>query len=224
MAGREYDFWLLDLDGTLVDVEQSYIHEVFEAVGDRIGYDFSRTEAELLWYDNDDVRGDILSRAGVDADHFWSVYHEVEDPESRAAATFVYDDANAFVPDLEEPVGLVTHCQEYITGPVLERLEIADWFDTAICCSEETGWKPDPAPVRAAMTGLGVANNGHVGALVGDNPQDVRAAHNAGIDAIHVARPQRNWDGSSLGDHRVTSLAQLRDRRLTTRSTDSPES
>jgi len=32
----EYDFWLLDLDGTLVD-EWSYTREVFDRVGDRLG-------------------------------------------------------------------------------------------------------------------------------------------------------------------------------------------
>ena len=32
MTGRDYDFWLLDLDGTVVDVRQSYVHEVVEAV------------------------------------------------------------------------------------------------------------------------------------------------------------------------------------------------
>ncbi len=218
MAGRDYDFWLLDLDGTVVDVEESYIHEVFEEVGDRLGYGFSETEAARLWYDNDEIRDDILSRAGVDADRFWEVYHDVEDAESRADATFVYDDAEDFVPHIDEPVGLVTHCQEYITGPVLERLDIADWFDTVVCCSAETGWKPDPAPVQTAMRGLGVANNGHVGALAGDNPQDVQAAHNAGIDGIHVARPHRDWNGNSLGDHSVSSLADLNGH-----STDLPE-
>lgn len=209
MPGRNYDFWLLDLDGTVVDVEQSYVQEVLEQIGGRLDYAFSEAEANLLWYDNDEVRGEILSSAGVDAERFWAVYHEVEDAESRADATFVYDDAEAFVPHLEEPVGLVTHCQEYITRRVLETLDIADWFDIMVCCSEETGWKPDPAPVEAAMAGLGVANTGHVGALAGDNPQDVEAARNAGIDGIHVARPHRDWTGDPLGDRSVTSFADL---------------
>ena len=30
-----YDFWLFDLDGTLVDAEWSYTREVFDRVGDR---------------------------------------------------------------------------------------------------------------------------------------------------------------------------------------------
>jgi phosphoglycolate phosphatase len=214
MTGRDYDFWLLDLDGTLVDVEQSYVHDVFDEVSDRLGYEFSDREAELLWYDNDNVRGDILSRAGVDPERFWEVYHDVEDPGARADATYVFDDAEEFVPRIEEPIGLVTHCQEYLTGPILQELDIADWFDTVVCCSEEIGWKPDPEPVELAMSALGVAHNGHVGALAGDNPQDVQAAKNAGIDAIHVTRAGRGWDGNgSLGDRRVSTLTELNGRQ-----------
>jgi phosphoglycolate phosphatase len=210
MAGRTYDFWLLDLDGTVVDIEQPYIHEVIDEVGDRLGHGFTDREAELLWYGIGNARAELLTEAGIDRERFWDEFHAVEEPVSRADATYVYDDAADFVPELAGPVGVVTHCQEYLTEPVLERLDIADWFDTVVCCSDETGWKPDPAPVEIAMRELGVGHNGHVGAMAGDDPQDVRAAHNAGIDGIHVSRPERNWDGERvLGDHRVSELTSL---------------
>ncbi len=210
MVGREYDFWLLDLDGTVVDIEQSYIHEVIREVGDRLGHGFTDREAELLWYGIGNARDELLSASDIDRDAFWDTFHEVEKPETRADATYVYDDAADFVPTLSEPVGVVTHCQEYLTGPVLERLDIADWFDTVVCCSDETGWKPDPTPVQMAMRELGVAHNGHVGAMAGDDPQDVEAAHNAGIDGVHVSRPDRNWAGKRVLDApRVAELTDL---------------
>jgi phosphoglycolate phosphatase len=212
MAGSEYDFWLLDLDGTVVDIEQPYIHEVIGEVGDRLGYSFTDREAELLWYGLGNAREQLLVEGEIDPGRFWDVFHEVEEPHTRADATYVYDDAADFVPALDTPVGLVTHCQEYLTGPVLERLDIADWFDTVVCCSDETGWKPDPTPVEMAMTDLGVGGNGHVGAMVGDDPADVEAAHNAGIDGVHVSRPNRNWPGQRVvGDDRVGELTALTD-------------
>jgi len=210
MTGRDYDFWLLDLDGTVVDIEQPYIHEVLGEVGARLGHGFTDHEAELLWYGIGNAREEILGGAGIDPGEFWDTFHAVEEPVSRAAATYVYDDAAAFVQGLETPVGVVTHCQEYLTGPVLEQLDIADWFDTVVCCSEETGWKPDPTPVELAMGDLGVGGNGHAGAMVGDDPADVQAAHNAGLDGIHVSRPNRNWAGKRvLGDRRVAELTDL---------------
>jgi len=204
-----YDFWLLDLDGTVVDIEQSYIHETMGEVAHRLCWDLSNPEAELLWYGLGNAREELLAEAGIDAEQFWETFHAVEEPTSRAEATYVYADAAAFVPTVRAPVGVVTHCQQYLTEPVLERLGIGDWFETVVCCSDETGWKPDPTPVELAMREMGV-DGGHAGAMAGDLPHDIQAARNAGLDAIHVSRHDRNWEGKRvLGDRRVSALTDL---------------
>jgi len=205
----EYDFWLLDLDGTLIDVDSAYPREVVEQVGDRLGREFTDREAEALWYGLGEARNEHLRERGIDAERFWEVFHEVEDPLARAEATFLYDDA-ASVADLDGPVGLVTHCQRYLTEPVLERLDIADWFDAVVCCTDETGWKPDPTPVEMAMVDLGVSGNGHEGALAGDNPTDIGAAWNAGLDGIHVERHGPDRRGQCvLADHRIEGFDEF---------------
>jgi phosphoglycolate phosphatase len=211
MTASGYDFWLLDLDGTVLDVERSYIHETMQEVGDRLGREFSDREAELLWYNTGNARETLLSDADIDADSFWHTFHAVEEPATRARSTYVYDDAEEFVSRVGAPVGVVTHCQEYLTLPILDQLGIRDWFETVVCCDEATGWKPDPGPVELAMAEMGVGQNGHAGAMAGDTPVDVRAAHNAGLDGIHVSRPDRNWDGDRvLGDRRISALTDLR--------------
>lgn len=210
MAGNRYDFWLLDLDGTLIDVEQQYIYDVMNEVGGRFGATFSDWEAEMLWYGPTEPRSRILARHDIEQQPFWDVFHEVEQPETRAASTHLYDDAEGFITSIDSPIGLVTHCQEYLTAPVLDALDITDWFDTVICCNDETGWKPDPRPVQLAMTDLGVAGNGHEGVLVGDDPGDVGAAWNAGLTGIHVRRRDPERVGQCVcGDRRVSSLAEL---------------
>ena len=207
---RDYDFWLFDLDGTLVDVDPAYPVEVMERVGDRLGQGFSEREAALLWYGQGEARRDLLAEREVDPAVFWDIFHEEEDPLARAEATYLYDDVETFLGERTEPVGLVTHCQEYLTGTILDGLDIDDWFDTVVCCDDEIGWKPDPEPVHRAMADLGVGHNGHAGVLAGDNPGDIGAAWNAGLDGIHVQResPLRT-DRSVRGDHRVTSLREL---------------
>ena len=208
---RPYDFWLFDLDGTLVDVEPSYPAEVMARVGDRLGTDFGEHEAAQLWYGQGDVRRGLLAEHGVAPERFWQVFHEEEDPIERAEATYLYDDAEGFLADRTEPVGLVTHCQPYLTNPILEELGIGDWFDTVVCCDDDVGWKPDPGPVHRAMDNLGVAHNGQTGALAGDNPGDIGAAWNAGLDGIHVERGSPvDRDRCVRGDYRVTSLRDLR--------------
>ncbi len=204
-----YDFWLLDLDGTLVDVESGYAREVLDRVGERVGYSFTAREVEVLWNGLTGSRNEFLRGRGIDPEPFWRAFHEEEDSEERADATFLYDDA-AVVRSLEGPVGLVTHCQRYLTEPVLAHLDIADWFDTVVCCDDDLGWKPDPAPVEHAMGQLGVGDTGDVGVLVGDGPQDVGAAWNAGLDGVHVTRYDDDTRGHCvLADRRVERLDEL---------------
>jgi phosphoglycolate phosphatase len=210
MASDAYDFWLFDLDGTVVDVEPDYPRTVVGEVGDRLGLGFSDAEVERLWYGASDARGDVLASRDIDRDRFWEVFHEVEDPVARAESTFVYDDAAAFLTELDGPTGLVTHCQSYLTEPLLAHHDIGDWFDTVVCCTDEVGWKPDPTPVEHAMNDLGVGYDGHCGVLAGDNPSDVGAAWNAGLDAVHVGRVSPDERGHCvLGDHRVESFAEF---------------
>jgi len=216
--GSDYEFWLLDLDGTLVDVESRYVHRVMEEVGDRLGHGFTPEEAEAVWHGFGGERNAYLRQWGLDAETFWDVFHEVEAPETRAAHTYLYDDA-AWVGTVDRPVGLVTHSQQYLTDAVLDRLDVRDWFGTVVCCDDDLGWKPDPAPVRQAMGELGIApaatdggTGGRApGVLVGDGPQDVGAAWNAGLDAVHVERHGHDRRGLCvLGDHRVDGLDELR--------------
>ncbi len=203
------DYWLLDLDGTLVDVEESYVHETIAAVGDRLGVGFGPREAEALWYGFGPARRNVFVDRGIDRDRFWMAFHEVEDPAARAGATRLYADAGARVPELDGPVGLVTHCQESVTGPVLDRLDIRDWFDAVVCCNDRLGWKPDPAPVERAISALGVAGRDR-GVLVGDDPNDVGAAWNAGLGAVHVRRRDPDRVGLCVrSDRRITSLTRL---------------
>jgi phosphoglycolate phosphatase len=200
----QYDFWLCDLDGTLVDVEPGYIREIFDRVGERLDYVFDDHEARTLWHGLGGLRNQQLRTLGLDPERFWETFHAVEDPTARAAATFIYDDAAAFLAALDVPVGIVTHCQRYLTEPVLSKLDLRERFETVVCCTGEVGWKPDPKPVRLAIEEMGVTGEG---ALVGDGPQDVGAAWNAGLDGVHVERHSHERRGRCVrGDHRLTSL------------------
>ncbi len=187
MVPNAYDFWLLDLDGTLVDVEDSYRREVFDAVGDRLGRSFTDRQTEVLWHGIGGDRSDVLSEWGVDPERFWEVFDAIDDPVERAEASYLYDDAHA-VAAIDGPTGLVTHCPARPTAHVLEHLDIRDWFDGVVCCDDEVGFKPDPRPVRAAMAKLGIWHNGRDGVLVGDGWSDLVAATNAGLDGVHVER------------------------------------
>jgi phosphoglycolate phosphatase len=208
MVVDAYDYWLFDLDGTLVDAEWAYTRDVFDRVGDRLGRGFTDREAYVLWHGLTGKRNPQLREWGVDPEAFWEAFHVEEDPATRAEHTFLHDDAR-FVGDIDAPVGLVTHCQEFLAEPVFDHLDIRDWFDVVVCCDDTTGWKPDPQPVELARAGLGVdASDG--GVLAGDGSNDVGAAWNAGLDAVHVERHGHDRRGQCVrGDHRVRSFTEL---------------
>jgi phosphoglycolate phosphatase len=205
----DYDVWLFDLDGTLVDTEWSYTREVFDRVGDRIGREFSDREAEVLWHGLGGSRNEQLREWGFDPVAFWDAFEDIEDPEKRAEATYLFDDA-AHVGDIDRPVGLVTHCAEFLADPVLDNLDIADWFDVRVHCDEDLGWKPDPAPIELALGHVDADPTTHHGVYVGDAASDVGAALNAGLDAVHVERHHPEKRGRCvLGDHRIESFDDL---------------
>ncbi len=209
MQPEAYDFWLLDLDGTIVDTEWAYTRRVFDRVGDRLGRQFTDREAEVLWHGLGGSRNDYLEAWGFDPHDFWEAFHAVEDPQARAEATYLHEDV-AFVESLDVPVGVVTHSQPFLANPVLKHLDIADWFDTVVTCSDDLGWKPDPAPVHLAMEQLGVDPSTQHGVLAGDAASDVGAAWNAGLDAIHIERHDPDSRGKCvLGDFRITSFDEL---------------
>lgn len=210
MRPEDYDVWLFDLDGTIVDCEPSYARGVFDRAGSRLGYDFSDRQVEDLWHGLTGTRNDHLRAWGLDPERFWAVFHDEEDPEKRAAASYVYDDARRLLDRLraaDVPVGVVTHCAAFLAYPVIEHLEIADWFDAFLACDEETGFKPDPAPVRQVLDELGVDGDG---IMLGDGESDVAAAWNVGLDAVHVERHGYARRGRCVrADYRVPDFDEL---------------
>jgi len=206
-----YDFWLLDLDGTIVDVAPRYRQEAFAAVGDRLGREFSASEVETLWHGLGGPRSAELQAMGIDPAEFWPALHEVEDPQARAEATYIHDDADALLDALDGniPVGVVTHCAPFLANEVVDQLDLRSRFDAFVCCSDDLGWKPDPAPVEHTMNELGVTRS-QAGVLAGDGSSDVGAAWNAGLDAIHVERHGHDRRGQCvLADHRVERFDEL---------------
>jgi len=208
MGPPAYDFWLLDLDGTLVDVDPGYKRELLTEVGDRLGVSFADPEVSRVWHGSTASRRGVLASKGLSERGFWTVFDEVDDAEERVEATFLYEDATV-VRSLDAPTGIVTHCPAPITTQVLSHLDICDWFDTVVCCDESVGWKPDPEPIHRAMNGLSV-NGGSSGVLAGDGPHDIGAAWNAGLEGIHVDRHDAALRGEYvLADRSVRAFTDL---------------
>jgi HAD superfamily phosphatase len=77
------------------------------------------------------------------------------------------------------PLGIVTGRPRHDAERFLESFELTPLF-SAIITMEDAPLKPDPAPVRAALAALGMERAW----LVGDTPDDMRAARAAGVVPI----------------------------------------
>ncbi|HTI06363.1 MAG TPA: aminotransferase class I/II-fold pyridoxal phosphate-dependent enzyme [Gemmatimonadales bacterium] len=82
------------------------------------------------------------------------------------------------------PLAVVTGRPREEARWFLEREGLAPLFG-AMVCMEDAARKPDPAPVRLALTKLGVQRAW----MIGNTPDDVRAAVGAGVTPLGIVAP-----------------------------------
>ncbi len=199
-----FDCHLFDLDGVLVDVEESYRRKIFDEVGEVTGRHYTDEQIQELWHGvGGDSREEILESWGEDPRAFWRIFDWFDAPERRLEHTYVYGDADILT-SLDGPIGVVTHSPVELALPALERADLLDVVDEVVACSYETGYKPDPEPIEICLDRLDTRDDDDV-AMVGDSECDVRGAWNAGITGGHVDRIGHPVDA----DFRVTSLEEL---------------
>lgn len=186
---------LFDMDGVLADVSGSYrraIRETAASFGVALRDDEVAAAKRGLDANNDwIVTHRLLAARGVDA----SLAHVTERFEAHVQGTDgvpgLWAEERAIVSRglLERlaarlPLGIVTGRPRLDAERFLAQAGFADLFGT-IVCMEDGPCKPDPAPVRLALERLGVERAW----MVGDTPDDVRAARAAGVVPIGVVTP-----------------------------------
>jgi len=199
---------LFDLDGVIADVEESYRQCILETAG-TFGVKVTREELATVVLagdaNNDWVLTQrILAGRGVEAslEAITEVYQEVYLGTSTSAGLreserlLVARDILSSLSD-RLPLAIVTGRPREEAEWFLEREGLTDLFQ-AVVCMEDGPLKPDPAPVRTAASRLSVERAW----MVGDTPDDIRAAAGAGVVPIGVVAP---------GPDPATSAAALRE-------------
>ena len=202
------DALLFDLDGVIADVEDSYRRCVLETAA-TFGVEVSREELAAIVLagdaNNDWVLTQrILAGRGVEMslDDVTEVYQKVylgtpTSPGLRESERLLVPrDVLSCLAD-RLPLAIVTGRPREEAEWFLDKEGLTDLFRTVVCM-EDGPLKPDPAPVRAAASRLGVERTW----MVGDTPDDMRAAAGAGAVPIGVVAP---------GPDPTASAAALRD-------------
>ena len=179
---------LLDMDGVLVDANDSYDATIL-AVAEELGVAATRADVQRVRRAggaNDDVEllarlcAGHASRAELEQRferRYWGPDGDGLCREERPLVARATLEALA----ARLPLAIVTGRPRRDALRFLEAHELLSLFRTLVC-SEDAPRKPDPAPVRRALAELGCARAW----MVGDTVDDVRAARAAGIPAIGV--------------------------------------
>ncbi|MFN3199736.1 MAG: TIGR01548 family HAD-type hydrolase [Bradymonadia bacterium] len=186
---------LFDLDGVLADVSASYRVAIVETAA-HFGVHVTAAdvaEVKAAGDANNDwkVTQRLLQRAGVqvDLDAIIEVFEGLYQGTPQAPGLRRHEAltvSRTALAGLAErvPLAVVTGRPRDDARAFLEGMEIAQYFQ-AVVCMEDGPAKPDPAPVRVALEALGVRRAW----MLGDTPDDVRAARGAGVVPVGVVAP-----------------------------------
>lgn len=217
---------LLDLDGTLVDSAPDLITAVNTMLAelDRPGAD---PEEVRLWVGNGAQRLIERALAGTQnpatapppalyeqaREAFFAAYQRCNGLESR-----LYPGVAEFLAQARargSRLAVVTNKPGAFTGPLLEAMGIAPYFDVVLSGDSLTGadgeWlrKPDPAPLAEALRRLAIPR--HKGLMIGDSRADIEAARALGLPVVAVTYGySQGTDVASLAsDSQVDSMTEL---------------
>lgn len=201
---------LFDMDGVLADVSQSYREAIRQTCA---SYGVAVDDAAIA-----------AVKAAGDANDDWRLTQRllaaqgVERPLDEVTARFeaLYQGTGAGDEGLWRresllverpwlarlaarlPLAIVTGRPRADAERFLQSFDLAELFTVVIAREDAAALKPDPAPVQAAQAALGVQRAW----MIGDTPDDLRAARAAGVLPLGIVAP-----GEALETTRDTLLA-----------------
>jgi HAD superfamily hydrolase (TIGR01548 family) len=186
---------LFDMDGVLADVRESYDAAIVATAashGVRLGQvDVEAGKAAGNANDDWTLTRNLLAAQGVEVPldeviaRFESLYRgNSSSPGLCTRETLIPPRALLERLAARLPLGIVTGRPRTDANRFLEQMDLVGMF-AVVVTRDDAPLKPDAAPVRLALARLGVERAW----LVGDTPDDVRAARGAGVVPIGAVPP-----------------------------------
>jgi HAD superfamily hydrolase (TIGR01509 family) len=177
---------LFDWDGTLVDSLGAFnranasVMASFGLPWDEVLYRRHYAPDWRLMYTNLGVPQHRLEEAN-------ELWHATFAAEADVVAFEGVTDALRRLSSAGLRLGIVTAGDRSIVVPQLERTGLADLLPVRVYGDDLAVHKPDPAPLRQALSVLELSDRTHDVAYIGDAPTDMRMARAAGVHAVGIA-------------------------------------
>jgi histidinol-phosphate aminotransferase len=193
---------LFDLDGVLADVQHSQ-RAAIAATARTFGVAVTSAQVAGAIRTGDAANDWLVTRRLIEAggccaslddvtERYQSLYESLREREVLIPSKSLLERLA-----LRRPLAIVTGRPRAEAQWFLKRAGVAHLFGTVVAM-EDAPPKPDPAPVRRALERLGVRRAW----MIGDTPDDVRAAAQAGVLPLAVVAP---------GDEPSLATTALRD-------------
>ena len=179
---------LFDLDGTLIDSTDAIVG-TFNYSFEKLGFDFQGS--------NDDIKNEI----GYPLDIMYETLGVPKEKVQKFVDTYkqryreISLEQTYILPDTIEclklassfaRLGIVTTKTTKYTIPILENMDILQYFEIIVGRQEVQNPKPHPEPILKAMEMMDVTNSNFDIYMIGDTKLDLISAKEAGIKGIGV--------------------------------------
>jgi phosphoglycolate phosphatase len=206
---------LFDLDGTLIDSVPD-LAAAIDIMLQSLGKEPAGEVKVNRWVGNGAAA--LVKRALADRDDGDDLHHagyafayavfESAYAQRLTTATGLYDGVLSVLSELKSAnikLGLITNKPRLFTLPLLQALNIADYFSDVLCGDDLEFKKPHPLPVLTALENLSVTAQQTI--MVGDSISDIKSASAAGVKTVAVTYGYNH--GISITDARNECQADV---------------
>ena len=190
MKLSNYEAFILDLDGTLIDSGKYHAQAFADAVLELGGYSLESYERHEFFASHSKIYTLVLNeRHGMQLDPD-TVLDRKRKRMKEIYRTELFDGALAFLEFWKDrlPLALATNSPMSFTRPALDDLGLFDRFDAVITSDDVEHRKPDPEIIDLCARKLGV--DPQKALVFEDQLIGIEAANRAGADVVAVDNGQ----------------------------------